>query len=299
MIALAPRDETAGDRGPPAGSIEFMALGRQVGITCQSGLALQPLQANFAGFAPSVGGSPDLSFRVEALASPAGALALFTGARRRVIRNGLAELLFHIEQDLVVWLQAQRPDLLFLHAAALERGGRIVMLAGDSGQGKSTTAWGLLHHGFRYLSDELCPLEPAALRVHAYPHALCLKRPPPPSFPLPPETLDAGSRLYVPTAALPGGCAPDGLRLAAVLFVRHVPGRQAPGLERLGRGEAALRLYTVTLNALAHGNAGLDAVADIAGRVPCYALETGDLDAACRLVDERVSGQAPSLADAS
>ena len=50
-----------------------------------------------------------------------------------------------------------------------------MLLAGASGNGKSTTAWALLHRGFQYLSDELAPLDLSAMTVHAFPHALCLK----------------------------------------------------------------------------------------------------------------------------
>ena len=29
--------------------------------------------------------------------------------------------------------------------------------------------WALSHHGFRYLSDELAPIDPGTLRVHPFP----------------------------------------------------------------------------------------------------------------------------------
>ncbi|HSI57794.1 MAG TPA: hypothetical protein VLA16_09565 [Ideonella sp.] len=203
----------------------------------------------------------------------------------------LGELLFLLEKDITVALQQRRPDLLFFHAAALEHGGKVYLLAGDSGQGKSTTAWGLLHHGFRYLSDELAPVEPASLLVHGYPHALCMKRRPPAACPLPVgQVLDLCETLHVPVAALPAGVAASPSPLAAILFVQYDPGLQAPSLQAIGAAEAAARLYVSTLNALAHPAHGLDAVLRVAQGVPCFVLHAAELGATCELVGRMADG---------
>src|SRR5262249_34553065 len=151
--------------------------------------------------------------------------------------------------------------------------GRGYLLAGHSGSGKSTTAWGLLHGGLAYLSDELAPIDPASLQVHAYPHALCMKRAPPPAFPLPPAGVQhLGRTLHVPVAHLPGGPGPARCAVEAIVLVRHDRTRAAPTLRRLGPAEAGARLYTTALNALAHPDDGLDVVLGIASRVRCYEL---------------------------
>jgi hypothetical protein len=46
-------------------------------------------------------------------------------------------------------------DHLVVHAAAVERGGRALMLVADPGSGKSTLCAALVHQGWRLLSDEL------------------------------------------------------------------------------------------------------------------------------------------------
>lgn len=50
-------------------------------------------------------------------------------------------------------------DHLVLHAAVLERNGRALLLAADPGSGKSTLCAGLVHAGWRLLSDELALVE--------------------------------------------------------------------------------------------------------------------------------------------
>jgi hypothetical protein len=55
-------------------------------------------------------------------------------------------------------------------------------------------------------------------------------------------------------------------------------------LAALRPAEAGARLYVNALNALAHPRSGLDAVARLAERVPCYAITSGALDATCAAI---------------
>ena len=50
--------------------------------------------------------------------------------------------------------------------------------------------------------------------------------------------------------------------------------------------EAAMRLYTNTLNALAHINAGLNAATTIVKNTECYELHTADLSVSCALIKQ-------------
>ena len=198
--------------------------------------------------------------------------------------TGLDDLVYCLEKDLTVELQRRRPDLFFLHAAAVEWRGNAVVLAADSGSGKSTTAWALLHHGFRYLSDELAAIDPDTLQVFAYPHAVCLKRAPPSPYVLPAATLHLGRTIHVPVTALPAALADDPLPLGAVFLIRHDPDLAHPQLRRLGVVEASARIYVTALNALAHSDRGLDVALRIAQRVPCFALGTAELGETCAVI---------------
>jgi hypothetical protein len=196
----------------------------------------------------------------------------------------LGELVFQIEKAIILAVQKCRPDLLFVHAAALERDGGVWLFVGASGSGKSTTAWGLLHHGFSYLSDELAPVDLDSLEVLPYPHALCLKRRPPLSYPLPAESIDLGRTIHVPARSLPSAYRLVAGALRAVIFVSQDARVPEPVLRRVGTAEAAARLYVSTLNALAHSARGLDAVLRVAARASCFVLDVGDLERTCRLL---------------
>ncbi|HRO37921.1 HprK-related kinase A [Thauera sp.] len=66
-------------------------------------------------------------------------------------------------------------DHLVLHAAVLERGGRALLLSADPGSGKSTLCAGLVHSGWRLLSDELALVELATGRVRPVARPISLK----------------------------------------------------------------------------------------------------------------------------
>ena len=69
--------------------------------------------------------------------------------------HALARLLWEINQRAI---ERSRHSLL-LHASAVERDGRVVLLAGRSGSGKSTLAAALVTAGFTYLTDDAVVLE--------------------------------------------------------------------------------------------------------------------------------------------
>jgi hypothetical protein len=178
-----------------------------------------------------------------------------------------------------------RSDLYFLHASALDFGSGVVLLAGRSGNGKSTTCWAMTNNGFGYLSDELAPIDLKTMNVHPFPHSLCLKAHPPAGYELPDTIIDAGPTLHVsPTDIAQVVNVPRPIR--AVLFVQYDPDLAKPELARLSTAAATANLYTHSLNALAHSNDGLAAAAEIVKPIACAELRTAELDDTCELIRE-------------
>ncbi|MDZ5461426.1 hypothetical protein [Azohydromonas lata] len=276
----------------------FQVLGQTVRIACDDAAPARVLRANFAAL-PAADAQAEADLDYRACRHPQGdGWMLLRRGHPAVTAPDLCDLLYHLEKDLIIALQLRRPTLLHLHAAALEFQGRAWLLAGDSGAGKSTTAWGLLHHGFNYLSDELSPVDLEALAVHAYPHALCLKRRPP-NAPAWPEgqVLELGRTMHIPVAALPAAVVPSPCPLGGMLFIRHDPLLREPELRPLHAAEAGAHLYVTTLNALAHARHGMDAVVGLAKSVPAWSLTTADLDGTCRLVRKLALQQSRQAGD--
>jgi hypothetical protein len=63
---------------------------------------------------------------------------------------------------------------VLLHAGAVEFDGRVVVVTGESGRGKSTLTAALVRAGGAYLTDELVIIDPGDLRVRPYPKPLDL-----------------------------------------------------------------------------------------------------------------------------
>src|SRR2546428_182840 len=185
----------------------FTVLGRCVRVDCADSALRAVLAANYAAMAELKEDVRfDLHYHVGRSGQSTGFVLSRPGESAQIADNA-GDLLFLLEKDLVVELQRKRPDLLFLHSAALDWRGKACLLAGESGAGKSTTAWALLHHDFRYLSDELSPIDVDTLQVHAYPHALCLKEPPAAPYALRGGTAGLWSRGLVGTPRLSVGPA--------------------------------------------------------------------------------------------
>jgi hypothetical protein len=218
-------------------------------------------------------GRARLRYRVEANGPGAPLRLTRRGAAPRRARD-TGQLLYLLDSDLSVQLQRFRRDLYFLHAAVLVRDGRAALLVGASGSGKSTAAWALTHHGFRYAGDELAPLDVERLSVHPCPRALCLKAEPPGPYGLPREASRTSRGWHVPLARLPR--APrKATALSAIFFVGHRGHTREARLPRpLSPAEAAARLYAHALNPLAHAGEGLDPAIRVAAAVPAFRLDS-------------------------
>jgi hypothetical protein len=142
----------------------------------------------------------------------------------------------------------------------------------------------MLHHGFDYLTDELSPVDIRSMRVFPYPHAICLKRQTPDSYPLPPSAMPLGRTIHIPACSLPGAAVSEPRPLGAVFLLKYQPNLTAPEVRAIGPAEAGARLYTSALNALAHADHGLDAVARIAEHVLCFSVSSAGLPSTCRLI---------------
>ena len=194
------------------------------------------------------------------------------------------DLIYFLEKDVTVELQKIRKDLLFIHGAALEFEDKACLIVAPSGSGKSTTTWALLHHGFRYLSDELAPIDLSTMKVSAYPHALCLKADPPQPYTLPANVVRTIATIHVPVDSLPAHVCHTPVPLAAIFFVKYNSDLNDPAMHEISAAEASARIYANALNPLAHPEGGLDTVISVARRCKCFNVMSADLKKTADLI---------------
>jgi hypothetical protein len=269
-------------------TLALLALGCHVDVECRDMEAWALLDAHYAALRGPRGGA---ALRYTVGRCPDSS-AFFLARERHVAwrAHDPGAFLYRFEHELTIALQRLRRDLYFVHAAVLDVSGQAVMLVGASGGGKSTTTWALLHHGCRYFSDELGPVDPTTLAVYPYPRALGLKAVPPGPYPLPPQTLATGRTLHIPTAAMPSGVGAGPAPLTAVFFVRYSPQAARPRLRPLRPAEAAAHLIAHALNPLAHPAGGLDGAIALTTGTACFALLTAELPATCGVILTALQG---------
>ena len=268
-------------------ALQFRIFDQRIKVLCEDELFRSLLLANFAAFQETEG-SADIAYSVDR--QPSGGFCISRGketlAEEKSDEDIRYQFVYLLEKLITLDLQKLRTDLYFVHSSALERHGRAIMIAADSGTGKSTTTWALLQHGFHYLSDELAPIDPGNLDIHPYPHALCLKATPPGPYPLPEDTVKTEKTMHIPVNALPNSPIQAPRRLSTIIFLRRDTKLAAPKFAEVSPAEAGARLYANTLNALAHPGSGLDVAIKIASAVPAFTLDAGELQATCELISK-------------
>jgi hypothetical protein len=263
-------------------TLQLRVLGVQIRVRCADPYSYGLLLKGYSAFLAGSDLKPDLEYTV--LPQPDSGFDLLLDEQPAEAADDEYELLYSFEKNMTIEVQKRRQDLLFMHAAALEHDGRASLLVAPSGSGKSTTTWALANNGFRYMSDELAPIELATMQVQAYPHALCLKAVPPEPFGLPEATLHTSYTLHVPVEYFPGELRMEPAPLAAIFFLHYDPGSGEPAARPISKGEAGARIYSNALNLLAHSRYGLDAAVKVANHSRCFELVTCDLQKTCALI---------------
>jgi hypothetical protein len=268
--------------------LSFEILGVGLTVACDDAGLRSLLLTHYGRMRASPAG-PTLAYRAGRVDDGSGYFYAPDGGPPNRVADSAA-LLNHFDGDVTIALERARPDLYFLHAAALVFDGAVTLLVAPSGGGKSISSWALTHHGFAYLSDELAPIDLRSVTVHAYTRALCLKRRPPDEYPLPPDAVFTSRTIHVPVDALPGGTADAPGPVRAMFFLHYRPDLPQGSLHRVTAGEAAARLYPNALNPLAHPGEGLQGALRVATTAAAYRLVTPDLGTTCRLIRSALAG---------
>ncbi|KHA65629.1 HprK-related kinase A [Sphingomonas sp. Ant20] len=194
------------------------------------------------------------------------------------LRHGL--LAAEMAMNLQMALGARRH--LLLHASAVERDGRAVLMTGVSGAGKSTLATLLAARGWRFMGDEFALLDPATGLLHAFPRLISLKNAAIPAA----EAAWPDARMGPLMAATPKGdirhMVPDARAIAAMdqpatpallLFPRY---GDAAAVRPVPLAEAFVRMTQASTNYVALGEAGFTAMTRLIAQIPAVAIDYPD-----------------------
>ncbi len=181
---------------------------------------------------------------------------------------------------------------LILHASAVERDGKALIMTGESGSGKSTLSAMLGQDGWRFMGDEFALIDPASGEAVPYPRLISLKNEaiaamqstaPAAQFgPLMQATPKGDIRHLVPPKNAIERMA-ERARPALLLFPRY---GFAPAIREVPPSEVFMRLTQASTNYVALGEAGFTALTRFVCDVPARAIDYQTSDEANALVEQ-------------
>lgn len=178
----------------------------------------------------------------------------------------------------LAWLLRERGRYT-LHASAAVRGDQGLLIAGDSGSGKSSTALSLIHTGWDWLADDMVLLEPGVPpRLHALARGFAFH--PTLAERLPDLAGEAvAEKRFADVETLFRGRQVAACGAAALLFPR-VADADRSRLEPLSPAEALIALLPASGGILVGGTPGrsrahLMVLRDLVAGAPAYRLHAG------------------------
>lgn len=230
--------------------------------------------------------------------------ALHTGHRRTLAAVGhpAAWPPDHYHQSIFITLyqHARLHGLHLIHAAAIGIDGRVILLTGASGSGKTTTMLSCIRHGFAFYSDDATLLRQTSAgaleavsvlgTINATPQTLAWFPELEPSAA--PMVNRTGKRLAMVEAAFPGQAARRGGVVA--IMVPEITGQPGTSLAPIGRGEvlSAVLPFSLDLHDPAAAEQQLDFLVRAVETVPSYRLRLGsDLSEVPRFLAGFLAGQ--------
>jgi hypothetical protein len=202
-----------------------------------------------------------------------------------------------------VWTHAHQ--FLIIHAAVVERHGQALILPAPSGSGKSTLCAGLVHRGWRLLSDELTLVRPQDGGLVPLSRPICLKgesirviREFAPRAVLGPVSHETrkGPVAHVRPPADSVARAQETATPAWVVFPRY-QARAMASLTPVPPGQAFLRLADNAFNYSLLGVKGFETLAGLIDAASCYEFCYGDLEEAASVLNTLAAS--PALAHAA
>lgn len=190
-------------------------------------------------------------------------------------------------------ISAHAHHYLILHAAVIERGGCAVIMPAPPGSGKSTLCAGLIHRGWRLLSDELAlisltngsiaPLcRPVSLKnqsidiIQAYAPSAVMNRPT--------HETAKGTVTQMKVSATDLARVHETARPRWVIFPKYAQAA-ATKLTPRSRAQSVLELARNSFNYMVLGLTGFEVLADMMEGCDCYDFEYSQLDDAVAVFD--------------
>ena len=181
------------------------------------------------------------------------------------------------------------PVALHLHAGAVSRNGRGVIVVGESGSGKTTLAATLVSAGWDYITDEMVRLMPGESLITGFPKPLSIRA-------------SGADLVKIPSGVVPIAGADASLQVSPAQLGARVTDRSTPSLLLFCSGPAAQRrgaqptarvisasdavvaLMSQTMDAERFGPGAVEVLSELAARCRSFAFGVGETDLMANLI---------------
>lgn len=213
---------------------------------------------------------------------------------------GMVHLIPFVERLVLFRVLEQLKHLFQIHAGAVERDGKALLLPAPSGSGKTLLVLGLVKRGFKFLSDDVALVEPDRAFLQPLPMSPVVKGY---AFSLL-RALDLsvgadvyrnplnGEKLYyfdlADISSNPVG-VPSSVRF--IFFPSHNPTAES-SLNPVSKAEAAARIIKNSLNFDASVTSRIDLVTRLVGKARCFDLRFKHMDEGLSMVEETIRNDA-------
>jgi hypothetical protein len=195
--------------------------------------------------------------------------------------SSVGDIVRRVRYEIIRRLVDLHPELLWFHAGAAASPHGAVLLSGAWGRGKSTLVTGLCGLGWKYLSDDIAPVDPERNVVFPFPQTPMMRENP------------AGRSDYESLRNLPK----VEVELSEDSILRHPVGIRSvifPSFGTDGRNDlyncapsqAVVELLQSSLNFGKHREHAVKFLAKLVQNVPAYQLTFSDRNAAAEIVSQ-------------
>jgi hypothetical protein len=195
-------------------------------------------------------------------------------------------------------LSAHCHQYLVFHAAVVERSGRALLLPAPPGSGKSTLCAGLVHRGWRLLSDELALIDPATANVVPLARPVSLKNrsidvmrafAPNAVFSPPVHDTTKGTVAHMRAPTDSVRRVRETARVRWIAFPRYEAGTAAR-LTSMSRARGFMEMVRSGVNYGVHGRSGFELLAGVVDASSCFEFAYGDLEEAAGVFESLAAG---------
>jgi len=205
------------------------------------------------------------------------------GDKNPYSKPSLEEILSYVEHEISVQLIRSHPKYLWFHSGAVTDSEKAVMFLGNWGSGKSTLVTSLCDLGWKFLSDDIVPVDPVTGWAYPFPRSPRVRK----NLGIPLASKSVQMLPKIDITVTSRKIYRQSVSIGAFVFpMYNFEGKTC--VKPISPGKAALKMIQNCLNFSTHGSNAVGRVIGLLKRVPAYRLFYQDGPSAAELIIKEI-----------